>query len=53
MTTEELAREVAKGLVNTGVEGGFESVSCSTAGDYPSIVTGKYPRGTRVCQCSL
>ena len=37
MTVEELAREVAKGLVNTGVEGGFESVSCSTAGDYPSI----------------
>ena len=37
MTKEELAREIAKGLVNTGVEGGFEAVSCSTAGDYPSI----------------
>lgn len=37
MTTEQLAREVANGLVSTGVEGGFASVSCSTAGDYPSI----------------
>ena len=37
MTKEELAKEIAKGLINTGVEGGFNAVSCSTAGDYPSI----------------
>jgi len=37
MTKEELAQEIAKGLINTGVEGGFNAVSCSTAGDYPSI----------------
>ena len=37
MTNEELAREVARGLVETGVEGGYDAVSCSTAGDYPSI----------------
>ena len=37
MTREELAQEIAKGLINTGVEGGFNAVSCSTAGDYPSI----------------
>lgn len=36
MEIEELAKEVANGLVNTGVEGGFECVTCSTAGDYPS-----------------
>lgn len=32
-----LADEIAKGLINTGVEGPFDAVSCSTAGDYPSI----------------
>lgn len=37
MTKEQLANEIAKGFINTGVEGGFEAVSCSTAGDYPSI----------------
>jgi hypothetical protein len=37
MTVNELAHEVALGLINTGVEGGFGSVSCSTAGDYPSM----------------
>lgn len=37
MTVEQLAREVASGLISTGVEGGYESVSCSTAGDYPSV----------------
>lgn len=37
MTTLELAQEIAKGLVETGIEGGFGSVSCSTAGDYPSM----------------
>lgn len=37
MTREEIAREIAKALVETGIEGGFDAVSCSTAGDYPSI----------------
>lgn len=37
MTQSELAHEIALGLINTGIEGGYESVSCSTAGDYPSI----------------
>ncbi|BBB91073.1 MAG TPA: hypothetical protein PKA28_10925 [Methylomusa anaerophila] len=37
MTNEELGKEIALGIINTGVEGGFDAVSCSTAGDYPSI----------------
>lgn len=37
MTIEELGLEIAKGLVETGVEGGYGAVSCSTAGDYPSV----------------
>lgn len=37
MTNEELAREIAKGLVETGVEGAYNCVTCSTAGDYPSL----------------
>ncbi len=37
MTREELAKEIAKGLIETGVEGSYDAISCSTAGDYPSI----------------
>lgn len=37
MTVSNLSYYIAKGLVDTGIEGGFGSVSCSTAGDYPSI----------------
>jgi len=37
MTNEELALEIAKGLVQTGVEGAYNCVTCSTAGDYPSM----------------
>lgn len=37
MTDEQIALEIAKGLINTGVEGGYDAVSCSTAGDYPSL----------------
>jgi len=37
MTVEELGKEIAKGLIATGIEGAFNSVSCSTAGDYPSM----------------
>ena len=32
-----LAKEIADGIIATGVEGGFDSVSCSTAGNYPSM----------------
>lgn len=34
---ENLAKEIAKGLINTGIEGGYDSVAKSTAYDYPSI----------------
>ena len=37
MTDEQIAYEGAKGLIETGVEGPFNTVVCSTAGDYPSI----------------
>ena len=37
MTKHEIAYEIARGLLETGVEGGYEAVSCSTGGDYPSI----------------
>lgn len=37
MTRDELAQEIAKGLVETGVEGPYDCVTCSTAGDYPSM----------------
>ena len=45
MTTEELAREIAKGLVATGIEGGFDNVCISTAGDYPSIGVSSWEGG--------
>lgn len=32
-----LATEIAKGLINTGIEGGYDSVAKSTAYAYPSI----------------
>lgn len=32
-----LADEIAKGLIMTGVEGPFDAVSCSGAGNYPSM----------------
>lgn len=37
MTNDDLARAIARGLVETGVEGQYGAVSCSTAGDYPSM----------------
>ena len=39
MTDEQLAREIAQGLIDTGVEGGFDAVSQTTNedADYPSI----------------
>ena len=32
-----LAKEIADGIIATGIEGGFDSVTCSTAGNYPSL----------------
>lgn len=42
-----LAKEIADGIIATGVEGGFDSVSCSTAGNYPSMGVSQWegPRG--------
>ncbi|WP_378955504.1 hypothetical protein [Pelosinus sp. sgz500959] len=37
MTEEELAYEIAKGIGVTSIEGKYGSVTCSTAGDYPSM----------------
>lgn len=37
MTDQELAEAIARGIIETGVEGGYDAVTCSTAGDYPSI----------------
>lgn len=37
MTDKQLAYEIARGIGETGVEGSYGSVSCSTAGDYPSM----------------
>lgn len=34
---ENLAKEITKGLINTGIEGGYDSVAKSTAYSYPSI----------------
>ncbi len=45
MTVTELAREIALGLIETGIEGGYGSVSCSTAGDYPSIGCSQWEGG--------
>lgn len=35
--SKSLAREIAKGIIATGIEGDFDSVAKSTAYDYPSI----------------
>lgn len=50
MTREQLAREIAKGIINTGVEGSFDTITCSTAGDYPSIGISQWegPRADRL-----
>ena len=45
MTKEELAGEIAKGLIETGVEGGYDAISRSTAGDYPSIGCSQWEGG--------
>lgn len=45
MNRQELANEIAKGLIATGIEGSFDSVSCSTAGDYPSCGCSQWEGG--------
>lgn len=37
MTENQLSKEIVKGLFETAIEGDMSAVSCSTAGDYPSI----------------
>jgi hypothetical protein len=37
MDLKQLADAIAKGICETGVEGNYGSVTCSTAGDYPSM----------------
>lgn len=37
MDDERLAKEIALGIASTGVEGGYDNVCCSTAGDYPCM----------------
>lgn len=37
MTDQELAKMAAKAIIESGIEGGYDAVSCSTAGDYPSM----------------
>lgn len=43
---ECIAKEIAKGLINTGIEGAYDSVAKSTAYDYPSIGVSQW-EGTR------
>ena len=43
MTREEMARLIAEGLIETGIEGGYDAVSCSTQGTIRrlGLVSGK------------
>ena len=45
MTKKEMARYIAQGLIETGIEGGYDAVSCSTAGDYPSLGVSQWEGG--------
>lgn len=40
-----LAHEVAAGIITTGIEGVYDSVSCSTAGNYPSMGVSQWEGG--------
>ena len=48
-----LAEEIAKGIITTGVEGDFDAVSCSSAGDYPSMGCSQWEgdRGEYLLSC--
>ena len=37
MTAAEMGRQIARGIAETGIEGAYDSVTCSTGGDRPSI----------------
>lgn len=37
MNKQQLGYEIAMGILKTGVEGGYDAVSCSSNGDYPSL----------------
>ena len=45
MSLQEIAKQIANGLVSTGIEGGTDAVSCSTAGDYPSLGCSQWEGG--------
>lgn len=45
MDDERLAMEIALGLIQTGVEGPYNCVTCSTAGDYPSLGVSQWEGG--------
>lgn len=49
----ELAGEIAKGIINTGVESWYGGISCSTAGDYPSMGVSQWEgsRGDYLLSC--
>lgn len=40
-----LAHEIAAGIISTGIEGVYSSVSCSTAGNYPSMGVSQWEGG--------
>lgn len=42
---KNLATEIAKGLIATGIEGGYDSIAKSTAYDYPSIGVSQWEGG--------
>ena len=42
---EQIAKAIAMGLISTGVEGGYDAVTCSTAEDYPSIGCSQWEGG--------
>ncbi|WP_312339156.1 M23 family metallopeptidase [Anaerospora hongkongensis] len=42
---EQIARAIAMGLIATGVEGGYDAVSRSSKGDYPSIGCSQWEGG--------
>ena len=51
MTREEMARYIAQGLIETGIEGGYDAVSCSMAGDYPSLGVSQWEGAGRMTCC--
>ena len=55
MTDEELAKAIAMGIISTGVEGGYDNVCSSSAGDYPCMGVSSWEgidgRGDNLLSC--